>query len=148
MSWPKHFVQEFLGIISNLPCSEPLLQNMILRYRSGSNRANVLSVWNKIWNIHYQPVKLFSIESRVKWIFSPLQHTGLMLCSTVLLTNLVVSVDISHFQSLISHKPSINRINFCYQYTDWGSFQNFLHDATWNDIFNHPVYKCATEVSS
>lgn len=31
---------------------------------------------------------------------------------------------------------------------DWDSFRDFFHDVPWNDIFNHPVHKCATEVSS
>lgn len=59
----------------------------------------------------------------------------------------VVSVNIFSY-SITSKEPPTNRTSFCYQRADWDSFRDFLRYVPWNVVFNLPVQKCASEVSS
>lgn len=77
---------------------------------------------------------------------SPKSCHALPLCPFGNSHHVLAYVDIS-FRSLIKQEESINRISFYYQLTDWKSFLDFLHDAPWNYILNHPAEKCATKVS-
>lgn len=76
-------------------------------------------------------------DSRCATQLSPLVNSDLA----------VVSINIS-FHSPSSQEPPTNKISFGYQCAYRESFRDFLRVFPWNVVFNDPVQKCASEVSS